>query len=320
MTKMIKSGLFIISILLICFSSITLKSWSKTAGMSEASDYDTDSLYNAINKLIKDYTGEIGVALIINNRDTITVNNKNAYPMMSVFKLHQALAICKVLDNKGTPLDSVITIYRNQLDAETWSPMMKERTDDIFSLSIKDLLHYTLTLSDNNASNILFKSLVSIAETDSIISTIIPRNCFEISYTEEEMKSDHNKAYANRSSPLGAAILINRIFTDSLTSPEKQDFIKYSLEQCATGNDRISAPLHNIDGIGIAHKTGSGYRTGNGLLTAHNDVAYIRINDNLCYSLAVFVKDFNGDESQASDVISCISKTVYTFVSKISSN
>ncbi|MBQ9352550.1 MAG: CfxA family class A broad-spectrum beta-lactamase, partial [Phyllobacterium sp.] len=45
---------------------------------------------------------------------------------------------------------------------------------------------------------------------------------------------------------------------------------------------------------------------------AHNDVAYICLPDNFCYTLAVFVKDFKGNESQASQYVAHISAVVYS--------
>ena len=53
-----------------------------------------------------------------------------------------------------------------------------------------------------------------VAQTDSFIATLIPRSSFQIAYTEEEMSADHNKAYSNYTSPLGAAMLMNRLFTE----------------------------------------------------------------------------------------------------------
>ena len=83
-----------------------------------------------------------------------------------------------------------------------------------------------------------------------------------------------------------------------------------------TGNDRIVAPLIGKHGISIAHKTGSGY-TENGILAAHNDLAYISLPNGTNYSLAVFVKDFNGNETEASKVVAEVSGTVYHAVTHI---
>lgn len=269
---------------------------------------------DSIAGIVAEYPGEIGVAVIINNADTIVVNDKRIYPLMSVFKVHQALAICEDFDREGISLDTIMTLKRDELDQHTWSPMLKEHTEPAISLTVKELLRYTLTQSDNNASNYMFKELVNTAQTDSFIATIVPRQSFQIAYTEEEMSANHRKAYDNCTSPLGAAILINRLYTEGIVSPDKQSFITKTLEECTTGKDRIAAPLLDKDGVTIGHKTGSGYKE-NGVLVAHNDMAYVCLPNGTSYTLAVFVKDFKGDEKQAAKVIARISGTVYNYIS-----
>lgn len=273
-----------------------------------------DALADSIARIISDCPGQVGVALIIDNRDTVAVNDLSVYPMMSVFKLHQALAVCHRLDNAGIPLDSTICMHRDALDPDTWSPMMKDHPEPAIKLPISKLLRYTLIQSDNNACNVMFDRLAGVAETDAFIAGLIPRHSFKITYSEADMAKDHDKAYSNYTSPLGAAMLINRIFTDSLISPEKQAFIKESLAQCVTGQDRLAAPLANLEGVRIAHKTGSGYRNVNGALAAHNDVGYITLPNGCRYALAVFVKDFSGTEAQASQIIARISAAAYSFL------
>ncbi len=312
---MTKKHLAVFCIAIICIAALIL--WfPKSIKQDSESTPVTDILTDSITQIVSACPGEIGVALIVNNTDTVKINNKSAYPMMSVFKVHQALAICHDFDNKGISLDTLIKINRDELDPNTWSPMLKDHPEAVISLTVKDLLRYTLVLSDNNASNLMFKKLVGVAQTDSFIATLIPRSSFQIAYTEEAMSVDHNKAYSNYTSPLGAAILMNRLFTDHLVSNEKQRFIKQTLQECLTGTDRIAAPLLGKKGVVIAHKTGSGYINENGVLAAHNDVAYVRLPNDVCYTLAVFVKDFKGNESQASQYVAHISEVVYALLTR----
>ena len=305
---------------LVCIAVPAFLLFPKSTQKDSANPPLTDVLTDSISQIVSVCPGEIGVAVIINNVDTVKVNNKSVYPMMSVFKVHQAIALCNDFDDKGLSLDTLITINRDKLDPNTWSPMMKEHAEPVISLSVRELLRYTLTQSDNNASNLMFKDIVKVAQTDSFISTLIPRPSFQIAYTEEDMSADHNKAYSNYTSPLGAAILMNRLFTENLISEEKQTFIKNTLQECVTGTDRISAPLLDKEGVVIAHKTGSGYTNENGVLAAHNDVAYVRLPNQVCYTLAVFVKDFKGNESQASQYVAHISAVVYSILTKTSTN
>lgn len=291
-----------------------LCSCGRNSGAAAESKY-MERLADTIAAIVAGYPGETGVAVIVNNIDTVAVNNQCKYPMMSVFKMHQALAVCKELDECGISLDTVLTIRRSDLDPDTWSPMLKDHADAEFGLSVGELLRYTLAQSDNNASNLMFGRIAGVAPTDSFVATVIPRESFRIAYTEAEMSADHDRAYANSTSPLGAAILINRLYTDSLVSPEKQAFVAQTLRECRTGTDRIVAPLLGVPGVSVGHKTGSGYTTGEGVLVAHNDVAYVVLPDGTSYALAVFVKDFHGNEAEAAQVIARISAAVYGMLS-----
>lgn len=271
-------------------------------------DYKT-GLEKELTAIADSAKGEIGIALIYDG-DTLTVNNDAIYPMMSVFKLHQAVALCRMFEENGTSLDSVMTLRRSELDPDTWSPMLKDHTGEEISLPMRRLLEYTLIESDNNASNEMFVRLMSPAACDSVIAGIIPRGSFEIRFNEAEMQPDHSRAYSNRTSPLGAAILIDRVFTDTLVGKSYQEFIKSALLRCQTGPDKISAALSETEGITIGHKTGSGYRDENGRLAASNDVAFVTLPDGRHYALAVFVKDFDGTDAEAAAIIARISAAV----------
>lgn len=297
---------------LICYLMIAPLFMSFTpmrASESHPASY-REQLADSIKRALRDVPGQVGVEVIINGEDTVAVNNQDIYPMMSVFKFHQAVALCREFDRRGLSLDSILTIRRAQLDTATWSPMLKDYREDVFQLSVRQLLRYSIIISDNNASNLLFERLAGTDRTDSIIATIIPRQSFRITYTEAQMTVDHNRAYSNHTSPLGAALLMERLFSDSLMSREKQEFIQKALNECATGKDRLTAPLTKIKGATIAHKTGTGYTTASGVLMAANDVAYISLPNGVHYTIAVFVKDFKGTEPEASKVIARLSAIV----------
>lgn len=314
MTKIGKNHSSVLTIGGACVIALVIFLFTEPAERHRAAIPLTEALTDSIARIASACPGEVGVAVIIDNRDTVTVNNENIYSMMSVFKVHQALAVCNDFDARGLSLDSLVTIRRDELDPDTWSPMLKEHAEPFLSLTVKALLRYTLTQSDNNASNWMFRYLVDVAETDSFIATLIPRSGFRIAYTEEEMSADHDKAYANSTSPLGAAMLMNRLFTEPLVSDGKQDFIKTTLGECKTGTDRIVAPLLGKEGIVVAHKTGSGYVNEEGVLAAHNDVAYVCLPNGVRYTLAIFVKDMHGDEVQAARYMARISESVYALL------
>ena len=101
------------------------------------------SLQEELYAFIDSVPGTVGVAFV-SEGDTVTVNNGVHYPMMSVFKMHEALAVANTLERSGISLDTILSINRVDLDLDTWSPMLKEHAGDEFSVTVRELLRYTL--------------------------------------------------------------------------------------------------------------------------------------------------------------------------------
>lgn len=274
------------------------------------------SLLHELYAFIDSVPGTVGVAFI-SDGDTVTVNNGVHYPMMSVFKLHQALAVANTLGKAGIPLDTLLTINRTDLDLYTWSPMLKEYTAERFTVPVSQLMEYAVTKSDNNASNLLFRHIVSPTETDAYIRSIAKDPTFRIQYSEAEMKADHALSYGNYTTPLSAALLIKQVMEGSIIGKNYQDSIRKYLSTVTTGQDRLGSITEGSAIMLFAHKTGSGYRNEAGELVAYNDVGYFRLRDGRSYSLAVLIRDFAGTEAEASAIIADISRRVYRHVASV---
>ncbi len=271
-------------------------------------------LENRLRAIIEGRPGQVGIAVLYNNQDTLLINNSSDYPMMSMFKLHEAIAVCHALDAQATSTDTLIPIHREELDRETWSPMLQDYMADSFSVSVKELLDYTLVHSDNNTSNLLFQRIVSPTETDRYVRSILPEGDFNISYSEADMKKDIAKSYDNRTSPLSYVCLLNRVFTDSIVSRDKQELIRDAMARCRTGAERIAAGIPDDGNIYFAHRTGSGYTNSRGEIIAVNDGAYVRLPDGKGYAIVVLIKDFGGEENAAERLIAELSAAVYDYI------
>lgn len=273
------------------------------------SDRTMTQLENTIVSIIEDRPARIGVAVITDTGDTLSVNDSDDYPMMSMFKLHEAVAVCRTLEEKGASIDTVLAVSRDELNMQTWSPMLKEYTDEVFEISVRRLMEYLLVDSDNNASNLLFERIVPVAAADSIVASLMPEHGFRMSYTEAQMQRDHGLSYLNATSPLAYASLVKRVFTDSLISAGNQEFIREMMRRCGTGNGRIAAGLP--EGVEFAHRTGSGYVNERGEVIAVNDGGYVTLPDGRSYAIAVLVKDFAGPQEDADAAIAEVSRAVY---------
>ena len=274
------------------------------------------SLQKEFYAFIDSMPGTVGVAFV-SDGDTVTVNNGVHFPMMSVFKMHEALAVANTLERSGISLDTLLSINRVDLDLDTWSPMLKEYTAERFTVPVSKLLEYAVTKSDNNASNLLFRHIVSTTETDAYIRSIVRDTTFRISYSESEMKANHALSYCNYTSPLSAALLIKQVMEEPIVGKNYQDSIRQYLSTVTTGQDRLGSVVDGSDVVLFAHKTGSGYRNEAGELMAHNDVGYFRLRDGSSYALAVLIRDFAGTETEASAIIADISRRVYRHVASV---
>ena len=298
-----KYHIWLISVICL-ITGISCRHNSRTSGVS---------LQEELYAFIDSVPGTVGVAFV-SEGDTVTVNNGVHYPMMSVFKMHEALAVANTLERSGISLDTLLSITRVDLDLDTWSPMLKEYTAENFTVPVSKLMEYAVTKSDNNASNLLFRHIVSPTETDAYIRSIAKDTTFHISYSEAEMKANHALSYCNYTSPLSAALLIKQVMEGSIIEKNYQDSIRKYLSTVTTGNDRLGCVTEGSDIMLFAHKTGSGYRNEAGELIAHNDVGYFRLRDGRSYALAVLIRDFAGTEAEASAIIADISRRVYHHV------
>lgn len=70
-----------------------------------------------IRALADSVRATVGVAVVFDDGDTLVVNGSRPYPMLSVFKFHQALAVLDSLARGGLPLATRIPVRRSDLPA-----------------------------------------------------------------------------------------------------------------------------------------------------------------------------------------------------------
>lgn len=278
---------------------------------------DYTRLQSQIEHLISDKDATIGVSIIIDGIDTISVNGDRPFPMLSVYKFPIALALGDYARCGALLIPDSILITKNDLKDNTYSPMRERYANvDSIKLPLEEILAYSLQKSDNNASDIILSLLPSV----NYATHCLQRNGINdiiVSATEAEMHKDISLSYTNTSTPLAMATLLSRFdrdFTDhySLT-------IKQLMESCTTGQNRLAKPLMQSN-ILIGHKTGTGFELPNGRLMAINDVGYIHLPTGHCYSIAVFIENSGYNIDATETIIAQISKTAYNFISNLPSS
>ena len=199
-------------------------------------------LETQLKEAIKGKKAEIGIAVIIDGKDTITVNNDIPYPLMSVFKFHQALALADYMGKQKQSLETRLPIKKSDLKPDTYSPLRDKYPQGGIEMSIADLLRYTLQQSDNNACDILFNYQGGPDAVNKYIHSLGIRECAIVG-TETTMHEDLNLCYENWTTPLAAAKLVEIFRKKPLFPKVYKNFIFQTMVECQTGQDRLVAPL-----------------------------------------------------------------------------
>lgn len=271
-------------------------------------------LKQSILHYLTDKQAEVGVAVIFNGTDTLTVNNDNRYPLMSVVKFHQALAVADTLTALSETVDHKVLVTPEDLKPNTYSPMRDRYPQGNVTLPLRTLLEYTLQQSDNNACDLLFRLYGGPQATDRYIRSLGLTD-FAVQVTEDDMHRDTQTCYDNWSTPFEAVRLLEIFLKKPLFAQPIQEFLKTTLMECKTGTDRLPAALAGT-GARIGHKTGTSDQDASGRWTAINDMGFVLLPDGRYYTIAVFVKHSRESAENTARIIADISRLVYSSFSK----
>lgn len=270
-----------------------------------------DRLTKELDSLLQDKRATVGVAVVLDGCETFTYNNQLRFPLMSVFKFHQALAVLDYLDREQLPLDTEIFVRKADLLPDTYSPLREARPKGEFKMSVGELLRYSVSESDNNACDILFRYMGGTDVVDSYIRTLGITD-FKIEATEEDMHKSFKHQYLNWTTPLAAVRVLEKFRTETLFRDSAyKEFLERIMVETITGRDKLKAGLPPE--VILGHKTGSSDRDESGIKAGDNDLGFVCLPDGGQYSIAVFVKDSGEDDKTNAALIAAISQKIYEY-------
>ena len=271
-------------------------------------------LESRIGRYIADKDARIGVAVIIDGRDTAEVNGGQFFPMLSVYKFPQALAVAEHCRRHGVGLADTVRVSADEMKSDTWSPMRDRFGAVNVGVPLRTLLEYSLQQSDNNACDVLFRMIGDPAVADSLMNKW-GYGDIRIRSTEDEMHRDTDLCLVNCCTPLEMARLLDDFNTGIRVRSEENRAIASLMESCATGRDRLASPLTDTPAI-LGHKTGTGDVDSQGRLIAVNDAGYVNLPDGHRYAVAVFVASSAYGLEDTSRMIADISEIVYSQIAQ----
>ncbi|MBN9285802.1 MULTISPECIES: class A beta-lactamase, subclass A2 [unclassified Flavobacterium] len=273
----------------------------------------TTNLRAQINEIIKDKKATVGVGIYnLTNNDTLTINNTHHFPTMSVYKFHLALAILHQVDKGKLRLDQEIFVKKSDLLENTHSPLRENYPYGNINIKLSELISYTVSLSDNNACDILFRLAGGTKKVDRYIKSLkIPNT--SIQATEAEMHEKWENQYLNTTTPFAAVLLLKKFYQLQVLSPTSYDYLLNVLQGTKTGPDKIKGLLPQ--NVVVAHKTGSSFRKETGLKAAENDIGIVYLPGGQAFAIAVFVSDSMESDTTNNKIIAAISKAAFDYFS-----
>ena len=264
-----------------------------------------------ISDYLKDVPAEVGVAVATDRDETVFIGNDMRYPLMSVFKFHVALAVLDKMDRQDISPDTLLRIESSQLAPDTYSPLRDRYPDRDISIPLAELLRYMISMSDNNACDILIDFAGGIRSVDRYIRSLGITD-FRLSVDERCMHRDIRDCYRNNSTPAETVRLLQKAYEQRLFRPAYHDLLWEAMRATSTGADKLKGRLPAE--AAVAHKTGSSDRTASGIKIGDNDAGIVFLPDGRRYCIAVFVADSHLSDSENAAIIADISRMVYDAV------
>ncbi|MBC7796457.1 MAG: class A beta-lactamase, subclass A2 [Pyrinomonadaceae bacterium] len=265
----------------------------------------------SVEQIVKSSNGTIGVAIVgLEDNFSLNVNGDKRFPMQSVFKFPLAVAVLDQVDKGKLALDQKIRVTKSDLLPNTWSPL-REANPDGGDILLSDLLKYTVSQSDNNGCDILFRLLGGAKSVGTYVNKNLGVKDIAIVATEEEMAKDERVQFTNWSKPTAMLRLMVNSYQGKYLSKSSNDFLWKIMAETSTGVKRIKGSLP--EGTIVAHKTGTSGTNDKGVATATNDAGIVTLPDGKHFAIVVYVSNSTDDEKKREAVIAQISKVVWDY-------
>ena len=265
-------------------------------------------------KAIDALHANVGVAIVgLDFKDSLFINPDKHFPMQSVYKFPLAMAVLNKVDNGSLPLNMNLHIPQGRIDTNTWSPMAKDFPNKDVNITLKDLLAYAISKSDNNACDILFSLVGGTKVANRYVDSIGVKG-INIVATEAEMKTGWDVQYTNWSEPKAMLQLLRVFYNGKVLQKESNDLLMQLMTESVNSDKRIKGLLPT--GTVVAHKTGTSNTNDQGLTAGTNDIGIVTLPDGRHFAIVVFVSDYKGGVDRGEKLIAEIAKLAWDYFSK----
>lgn len=292
---------------MILFLAITLCISSKVNAQT------IEKLRENIKTITKSKDAIVGVAIQgMNPKDSLNIHRSRHFPMQSVFKFPIALTMLSEIDKGNFSLDQKISIHKDELLPNLWSPI-REKHPEGATLTIAEILRYTVMSSDNVGCDVLLRLL---GKPEAVENYFHEKNFkdFAVKINEEIMQNNWDMQFLNWTTPKEANKILQTFYENknNRLSKKNYDFIWNIMKETETGKDRLKGQLPK--GTIVAHKTGwSGVNKETGISAAVNDIGVVFLPNGKYFYISIFITDSKEDTKTNERIIADITKLAWDY-------
>lgn len=253
---------------------------------------------------------KVGVACMhLETGDTFTFNNEYSFAMQSVYKFPQAIAILSEVDKGNLSLNQGVFVSKEEMH-DTWSPLRTEYPEGNMEFSLADLLRYTVSKSDNNTCDVLFRL---VGGPQFVNQYFMERNItgMQIQNTEDEMHQDWNLQYTNYCYPYTQIELLKGLLQAKFISDSSSKYLLNLMTNSDNSANRIKKNLPK--GTPFAHKTGTAVSGNKELKGTVNDIGIITLPDGSHLLIAILINQLEDSMEKAEALEAQLGKMIYDY-------
>lgn len=268
-----------------------------------------DDLRKKLTELAATIEGQVGIAIMdLTTKDTLIYNVHGIFPMQSVFKFPLALAVLDRVDKNKLSLSQKIKLTKRDLLPNTWSPLRDKYPDGNVTVTLAEVLMYTVVYSDNNGCDILFRLLGGPKNVNKYIHGLGVSE-MQIKNTEEEMHKEWNIQFDNWSKTRAMLKLLEMFYDKELLSPASHQLLWKMMTETVTGPNRIKGNLPA--GTEVLHRTGTGGVNDAGINGAVNDVGIIKLPNGKYVAIVIYLGRVKGNVAELEKKIAQLALLTY---------
>ena len=221
--------------------------------------------------------------------------------------------ILSLVDSGKLSLDQKIHIRKKDLLEDTWSPLREKFPKGNIDITVVELLEYSVSQSDNNAADILFRLVGGPRKVQSYLRKIGITG-INVAANEAQLHDSWDAQFLCWCEPVKMIELLEVFYKRKFLSASSSDLLLKLMTKSENSPKRIRGllPPETI----VAHKTGTSNTNDAGVNGATNDVGIITLPNGKHLAIVVYVSMSTLNYEAREALIAQIAKAAWDYYSK----